>query len=99
RPEYIHAFEHMANLATRLGTEGDRIHIRTPLMHLTKSEIIGVGSSLGVDYSMTTSCYDPSRTGAACGECDACQLRLAGFAGAGSRDPIEYATKTTGVGN
>ena len=99
RPAFIQAFEHMANLATRLGTEGDRISIRAPLMHLTKSEIIRLGESLGVDYSMTTSCYDPAPDGIACGECDACQLRLAGFAGAGSRDPIGYAQRVTGTGN
>ena len=90
RPEYIRAFEHMANLATRLGTEGEHISIRTPLITLTKAEIIALGTSLGVDYSMTTSCYDPSPTGEACGECDACQLRLAGFSAAGSTDPIPY---------
>lgn len=91
RPEYIAAFERMANLATRAGTEGSRINIRTPLIDLTKAQIIALGTSLGVDYSMTTSCYDPSDTGEACGECDACQLRLAGFKAAGSTDPIAYA--------
>ena len=91
RPEYILAFERMANLATRLGTEGEPINIRTPLINLSKAEIIALGTSLGVDYSITTSCYDPSATGQACGECDACQLRLAGFSGAGVADPITYA--------
>jgi 7-cyano-7-deazaguanine synthase len=90
RPEYIHAFERMANLATRAGTEGNAINIRTPLIDLTKAQIIALGMSLGVDYSMTTSCYDPSATGEACGECDACQLRLAGFDAAGTSDPIAY---------
>jgi 7-cyano-7-deazaguanine synthase len=91
RPEYILAFERMANLATRLGTEGESIHIRTPLIDFTKAQIIALGTSLGVDYSMTTSCYDPTATGEACGECDACQLRLAGFKAAGTDDPISYA--------
>ena len=90
RPEYIRAFENMANLATRLGTEGAPIHIRTPLIDLSKADIIALGRSLGVDYSMTTSCYDPAESGDACGECDACQLRLAGFSGAGIADPIAY---------
>jgi len=90
RPEYIHAFERMANLATRAGTEGNTITIRTPLIDLTKAQIIALGMSLGVDYSMTTSCYDPSGTGEACGQCDACQLRLAGFSAAGATDPIAY---------
>ncbi|MDQ2890123.1 MAG: 7-cyano-7-deazaguanine synthase QueC [Gemmatimonadota bacterium] len=90
RPAYITAFERMANLATRLGTEGEPIHVRTPLMYLTKAEIIKLGAALGVDYSMTSSCYDPSQDGAACGECDACQLRLAGFNAAGLRDPAAY---------
>jgi len=90
RPEYIHAFERMANLATRAGAEGNAINIRTPLIDLTKAQIIALGTSLGVDYSMTTSCYDPSPTGEACGECDACQLRLAGFEAAGTPDPVAY---------
>lgn len=91
RPEYIRAFERMANLATRAGTEGETISIRTPLMDMTKAQIIALGTSLGVDYSKTTSCYDPSITGEACGECDACQLRLAGFEAIGIADPIPYA--------
>lgn len=92
RPAFISAFEQMANLATRAAVEGGRrITIRTPLIDLTKAEIIRVGLSLGVDYSATTSCYDPSPDGAACGHCDACQLRLKGFAAAGARDPIAYA--------
>lgn len=94
RPEYIRAFETMANLATRLGTEGAPIHIRTPLIDLSKAGIIELGQSLGVDYSMTTSCYDPAGSGDACGECDACQLRLAGFSAVGVADPISYATSS-----
>ena len=93
RPEYIRAFEQMANLATRAAVEGTaRITIRTPLIALTKAAIISLGRSLGVDYSETTSCYDPGPSGEACGRCDACQLRLKGFAEAGLEDPIEYAT-------
>lgn len=92
RPEYIRAFEEMANLATRAGVEGTtRLSIRTPLISLTKAGIIKLGTSLGVDYSATTSCYDPGKNGDACGRCDACQLRLKGFAEAGLPDPIEYA--------
>ena len=93
RPEYIKAFEQMANLATRTAVEGTtRVSIRTPLIALTKAAIISLGTSLGVDYSETTSCYDPGPAGEACGRCDACQLRLKGFAAAGIKDPIEYAT-------
>jgi len=93
RPEYIRAFEEMANLATRAGVEGTtRLSIRTPLISLTKAAIIKLGTSLGVDYSATTSCYDPGENGNACGRCDACQLRLKGFSEAGLPDPIEYAT-------
>jgi len=94
RPEYISAFETMANLATRAGVEGKtRVTIRTPLISLTKAAIIRLGASLGVDYSATTSCYDPDANGKACGRCDACQLRLRGFREAGLEDPIEYVTK------
>ena len=92
RPEYIAAFEKMANLATKAAVQdGARLTIRAPLIDLTKAEIIALGTSLGVDYSMTTSCYDPTAAGEACGECDACQLRLKGFADAGLTDPIRYA--------
>ncbi len=92
RPEYIRAFEEMANLATRAGVEGGtRLVIRTPLISLTKAAIVTLGTSLGVDYSATTSCYDPEESGDACGRCDACQLRLKGFAEAGFEDPIGYA--------
>lgn len=88
RPEYIAAFERLANLATRAAVEGrSRVHIRTPLIDLTKREIIELGLSLGVDYSMTTSCYDPAPDGTSCGRCDACQLRLRGFAEVGIADP------------
>ena len=93
RPEYVAAFERVANLATRAGIEGTApIHIRAPLIDLTKAQIIQLGLSLGVDYAGTTSCYDPAPDGAACGECDACQLRLRGFAEAGTSDPAAYAS-------
>jgi len=93
RPEYIAAFEKMANLATRAGVEGTtRVVIRTPLISLSKAAIIKLGTSLGVDYSSTTSCYDPGPNGEACGRCDACQLRLKGFSEAGLDDPIAYAS-------
>jgi 7-cyano-7-deazaguanine synthase len=92
RPEFIAAFEHMANLATRAGVEGTApVHVRTPFLHLTKRGIITLGLSLGVDYSTTVSCYDPGPNGEACGQCDACQLRLKGFAEAGHHDPAPYA--------
>jgi 7-cyano-7-deazaguanine synthase len=90
RPEYIQAFEQMANLATRAGVEGRHLTIHAPLMQQTKGEIIARGRSLGVDYALTLSCYDPDASGAACGECDACQLRLKGFAEAGMPDPVRY---------
>jgi len=91
RPEYVAAFERMANLATRGGVEGTNpIHIRTPLLHRSKRQIVELGRSLGVDYSITLSCYDPSESGDACGHCDACILRLKGFAEAGGSDPAAY---------
>ncbi len=91
RPEFIEAFERLANLATRTGVEGTtRLTVHTPLMQLTKREIIELGRSLGVDYGMTSSCYDPSPDGAACGHCDACQLRQRGFEQAGLADPTIY---------
>jgi 7-cyano-7-deazaguanine synthase len=94
RPEFIEAFGRMANLATRAGVEAvsgePAIRVRTPLIGLSKKEIIALGHSLGVDYSMTTSCYDPSPAGEACGECDACALRMRGFADAGVSDPTRY---------
>jgi 7-cyano-7-deazaguanine synthase len=91
RPEYIAAYERMANLGTRAGIEGTHpIRIRTPLIDLGKAQIIRLGLDLGVDYAATQSCYDPASDGAACGHCDACQLRLKGFAEAGIRDPARY---------
>ena len=92
RPEYVAAFERMANLATRGGVEGTTpVHIRAPLIDLTKREIIELGLRLGVDYGLTSSCYDPSPTGVACGRCDACRLRLDAFARLGKSDPVGYA--------
>ena len=89
RPEYIAAFEHMANLATAAGVEGrSRLHIHTPLIQLTKAQIIARGSALGVDYGLTSSCYDPGEDGAPCGCCDSCLLRAKGFAEAGLADPL-----------
>ncbi|MFN8573447.1 MAG: 7-cyano-7-deazaguanine synthase QueC [Gemmatimonadaceae bacterium] len=93
RPAFISAFEQMANLATKAAIEGQRMRIRTPLIELTKADIIRLGTTLGVDYGMTTSCYDPQPTGEACGRCDACQLRLKGFAEAGLADPVAYAER------
>jgi 7-cyano-7-deazaguanine synthase len=92
RPEYIRAYQAMANLATRGGVEGTTpVRIQTPLLDLSKREIIQLGLSLGVDYSLTLSCYDPSPDGLACGHCDACHLRQRGFAEAGVGDPAPYA--------
>lgn len=89
RPEYIAAYETMANLATRAGVEGTQhLHIHTPLIDMTKAQIIARGHALGVDYGMTTSCYDPAPDGAPCRRCDACQLRAKGFAEAGTADPL-----------
>jgi 7-cyano-7-deazaguanine synthase len=91
RPEYIAAFERMANLATKAGVEGSlKFAIHTPLVHLTKAEIIERGAALGVDYGLTRSCYDLDASGASCGQCDACLLRLKGFAEAGLADPAPY---------
>ncbi len=90
RPEYISAFEKMANLATASGVGGNRLNIHTPLINLTKAEIIKNGLALGVDYSLTTSCYDPDPNGVACGQCDSCLLRLKGFEEADSVDPRPY---------
>jgi 7-cyano-7-deazaguanine synthase len=92
RPEYVAAFERMANLATRGAVEGETpVRVRAPLIDLTKREIIELGMRLGVDYGMTTSCYDPSPSGAGCGRCDACRLRLAAFEAVGAKDPARYA--------
>jgi 7-cyano-7-deazaguanine synthase len=91
RPEYIEAYEKMANLATKAGVEGrQRLRIHTPLILLTKAQIIQRGLALGVEYSITITCYDPSADGAACGQCDACLLRLKGFAESGIPDPAPY---------
>lgn len=93
RPEYIRAYETMANLATRAGVEGtQKLSIHTPLISLTKGQIIRRGLDLGVDYSITSTCYDPSPDGKACGSCDACILRLKGFAENGIEDPAPYIT-------
>jgi len=92
RPEYVAAFETMANLATKAAVEGaGRYRIHTPLIRLTKAEIIRKGLALGVDYAKTHSCYDPTPDGLACGRCDSCRLRLKGFAEAGTADPLRYA--------
>ncbi|WP_455220723.1 7-cyano-7-deazaguanine synthase QueC [Kaarinaea lacus] len=90
RPEFIQAFEKTANLATKLGVEQQAFKIRTPLIHLTKAEIIKQGTTLGVDYSLTISCYDPDSEGKACSVCDSCRLRAAGFKEAGIKDPTRY---------
>jgi 7-cyano-7-deazaguanine synthase len=96
RPEYIEAYERMANLATKAGVEGtQRLKIHTPLIALTKAQIIQRGIALGVEYGLTLTCYEPSRDGAACGRCDACLLRLKGFAESGLTDPAPY--HTTGL--
>jgi 7-cyano-7-deazaguanine synthase len=91
RPEFIAAFEKLANLATKAGTEGAHFHIHAPLISMSKADIIRKGTELGVDFSLTHSCYDPTPEGLACGQCDSCQLRLKGFHEAGLEDPIRYA--------
>ena len=93
RPEYIEAFQRVADLATREGVEGRSVRIHTPLLELSKAQIIELGTSLGVDYSVTSTCYDPDVDGGACGACDACALRAAGFAAAGVADPTRYARR------
>lgn len=94
RPEFISAFENMANLATKAGVEGDEPYtIHTPLIQLSKAEIVRTGLDLGVDYKLTHSCYDPTSTGIACGQCDSCLLRLKGFKEAGFTDPVDYVTR------
>jgi 7-cyano-7-deazaguanine synthase len=91
RPEFIEAYERMANLATKAGVEGrQRLKIHTPLIHLSKAQIVRRGLELGVDFALTSSCYDPSQEGIACGRCDACLLRRKGFAEAGAADPVKY---------
>ena len=100
RPEFLRAFEALANVATKAGVGGGRFEVRAPLVDLTKAEIVRLGLDLGVDYSLTHSCYDPVG-GKACGRCDSCKLRLAGFAAAGAADPVDYAgepeARTPGV--
>ncbi len=95
RPEFIEAFERMANLATKSGVEQNNITIHTPLINMTKAEIIKTGTELGVDYILTSSCYDPSPDGLACGRCDSCLIRLKGFAMAGLQDPVKYVKRVT----
>ncbi|AWF79996.1 7-cyano-7-deazaguanine synthase QueC [Microbulbifer sp. A4B17] len=92
RPEYIEAYEKMANLATRAGVEGKKLSIRAPLMDMSKADIVTEGARLGVDYSLTVSCYQALPDGAACRRCDSCRLRAAGFAKAGLEDPTVYAS-------
>jgi 7-cyano-7-deazaguanine synthase len=91
RPEFVAAFEAMANLATHIGVEGTRLRIHTPLIDLTKAQIVDQGTALGVDYGLTVTCYDAADDGAACGACDACVLRRRGFEQAGVPDPTHYA--------
>ncbi len=88
RPEYVAAFERLAALATKAGVEGERFHVRAPLLHMSKAEIIRLGHALGLDYGLTHSCYVPSSDGRPCGRCDSCQLRARGFAQAGLEDPV-----------
>ena len=90
RPEYIEAYETMANLATRAGVEGSKLTIHTPLISLSKADTIRRGLELGVDYGLTSSCYDPSLDGRPCGHCDSCLLRLKGFSEVGTKDPLRY---------
>jgi 7-cyano-7-deazaguanine synthase len=94
RPEFVRAFEQVANLGTRAGVQGRRFIVHTPLMTLDKAGIIRLGVSLGVDYAITHSCYDPASDGGACGRCDACLLRAKGFREAGLPDPTRYAVRT-----
>lgn len=90
RPEFIKSYEAMANLATKAAVEGRPLRIRTPLLHLTKAEIIQRGTNLGIDYSLTVSCYQADEEGRACGVCDSCRIRAAGFEAAGVSDPTRY---------
>jgi 7-cyano-7-deazaguanine synthase len=99
RPEYIEAYQRMANLATKAGVEGrQQLRIHTPLISMSKNEIIRRGLQVGVDYALTSTCYDPSPDGEACGECDACLLRLKGFAEVGIKDPVRYRTNVKATG-
>jgi 7-cyano-7-deazaguanine synthase len=93
RPEFLHAFESLASIATKAGVDGNALKIHAPLLTLSKAEIIQKGTALGVDFSLTHSCYDPRPDGLACGGCDSCQLRLKGFREAGVPDPIKYAAR------
>jgi 7-cyano-7-deazaguanine synthase len=94
RPEFIAEFERLANLATKAGVEGTlHFRIHAPLLSMTKADIIRRGTELGVDFTLTHSCYAPNDAGVPCGRCDACQLRLKGFAAAGYEDPLDYQTK------
>ena len=97
RPEFVRAFEALANLATRAGAGGTTFTVHTPLMSLDKAGVIRLGRSLGLDYSLTHTCYDPAPDGTACGRCDACQLRLKGFREAGLPDPVRYVTDAPGL--
>jgi 7-cyano-7-deazaguanine synthase len=90
RPEFIQAFQRLANLGTRAGIEGDGFRVHAPLINLSKAEIIAMGVRLGVDYTLTLSCYEPDAAGRACGTCDSCRLRAQGFADAGIPDPTPY---------
>lgn len=92
RPAYISAYEQMANLATKAGVEGNALRIHAPLINLTKAQTVELGTRLGVDYSLTLSCYDPDDAGLSCGHCDSCLLRLRGFAEASQPDPVSYRT-------
>ena len=91
RPEFIEAYENLANLATKAGVEGSKFRVHAPLIDLKKAEIIKLGQKLGVDFSQTVSCYQASPSGAACGACDSCRIRKAGFSDAGVNDPTVYA--------
>jgi 7-cyano-7-deazaguanine synthase len=93
RPAFITAFEALARLATKAGVEGTQFRVHAPLLAMSKTQIIQKGIELGVDFSLTHSCYDPGGNGLACGTCDSCRIRLDGFRGAGLRDPISYATR------
>jgi 7-cyano-7-deazaguanine synthase len=93
RPAFVEAFEHLANVATKTGVEGERFHIHAPLIAMGKADIIRTGTRLGVDYGLTLSCYQPSAAGEACGRCDSCRLRAQGFASAGIADPTRYRHK------
>ncbi|MDT4882432.1 7-cyano-7-deazaguanine synthase [compost metagenome] len=90
RPEFVEAFERLANLATKAGVEGDGFRIRAPLQHLSKAQIVQAGMAHGVDYSLTVSCYQADDDGRACGKCDSCRLRADGFVAAGVQDPTRY---------